>query len=294
VATITHPDDVERCRNVVVEGFASRRPFSKECRLRRHDGEYRWVLDIGVPRFLPDGAFVGYIGSCVDVTDHKLAQEALSNVNRRLIAAQEEERAWIARELHDDIHQRVGLLAMLLERLRQNHFSAIAEWEREIASACAQVVDLGKDIQALSYRLHSPKLQYLGLAKAASAFCRDFSHREQASVDFHSENVPRNLPADCSLCLFRILQEALQNAVKHSGSRKFHVSLKGRSNEVELTVRDSGIGFRPEEAVERPGLGLISMKERVSSLGGLLSVDSTLRRGTTIRARLPIDVRPRS
>jgi len=293
-ATITHPDDLERCLRIANKGFASKRPFSKECRLRRHDGEYRWILDIGVPRFLPDGAFTGFIGSCVDVTDQKLAQEALSHINRRLITAQEDERAWIARELHDDIHQRVGLLAMQLDRMRQILPSSMAEWERETASASAQVIELGKDIQALSYRLHSPKLQYLGLATAASAFCREFSDREQADVDFHSENVPKDLPADSSLCLFRVLQEALQNALKHSGSREFQVSLKARSNEVELTVRDTGIGFRPEEAIQGPGLGLISMNERVSSLGGLLSVDSILRHGTTVRARVPIGLPPRT
>src|SRR5215471_7723484 len=293
-ATVTHPDDIERCLRIANKGFVSKRPFSKECRLRRHDGEYRWILDIGVPRFLPDGAFAGFIGSCVDVTDQKLAQETLSHINRRLITAQEDERAWIARELHDDIHQRVGLLAMQLDRMRQILPSSMAEWERETASASAQVVELGKDIQALSYRLHSPKLQYLGLATAASAFCREFSDREQADVDFHAENVPKDLPADSSLCLFRILQEALQNALQHSGSRDFHVSLKSRSSEVELTVRDFGIGFRPEDAIKGPGLGLIGMKERVSSLGGLLTVDSTLRRGTTIRARVPMGVRPRS
>src|SRR5215470_5993732 len=293
-ATITHPDDLERCLRIANKGFASKRPFSKECRLRRHDGEYRWILDIGVPRFLPDGAFAGFIGSCVDVTDQKLAQETLSHINRRLITAQEDERAWIARELHDDIHQRVGLLAMQLERMRQIPPPSMAEWERETASASAQVVELGKDIQALSYRLHSPKLQYLGLATAASAFCREFSDREQADVDLHSENVPKDLPADNSLCLYRVLQEALQNALKHSGSREFQVLLAARSNEVELTVRDFGIGFRPEDAIKGPGLGLISMNERVVSLGGLLSVDSTLRQGTTIRARVPIGVRPRS
>jgi len=292
-ATITHPDDLKRCRRIARDAFVSKRPFSKECRLRRHDGEYRWVLDMGVPRFLPDGAFAGFIGSCVDVTDQKLAQETLSHINRRLITAQEDERAWIARELHDDIHQRVGLLAMHLERMRQISPSS-AEWEGETASASAQVVELGKDIQTLSYRLHSPKLEYLGLATAASAFCREFSDREQADVDFHAENVPKDLPADSSLCLFRILQEALQNALQHSGSRDFHVSLKSRSSCVELTVRDFGIGFRPEDAIKGPGLGLIGMKERVSSLGGLLTVDSTLRRGTTIRARVPMGVRPRS
>src|SRR5260370_15335128 len=91
--------------------------FETEYRLRRHDGEYRWILDLGVPRFNADGSFAGYIGSCLDVTERKLAEEALSSVSRRLIEAHEEERAWIARELHDDINQPVALLAVSIARL---------------------------------------------------------------------------------------------------------------------------------------------------------------------------------
>jgi PAS domain S-box-containing protein len=291
LTAITHPDDSEECREVYNTAFELRRPFRKECRLRRHDGEYRWVLDTGVPRFLADGSFAGYIGSCVDITDQKLAHEALSKVNRRLIEAHEGERARIARELHDDINQRLALLAMELYGLKQVLPVSTDELTQQIEAAATQVVDLGKDIQAMSHRLHSPKLEYLGLAAAASSLCREFSDRQQAEVDFHSENVPKDLSNDVSLCLYRVLQEALQNAVKHSGSRKFQVSLKGGSNEIELTVCDSGIGFPPEEAINGRGLGLTSMKERLSAVGGLLFIDSKLQSGAKIRARVPLSSR---
>jgi signal transduction histidine kinase len=107
-------------------------------------------------------------------------------------------------------------------------------------------------------------------------------------IDFHSENIPKELPREISLCLFRVLQEALQNAIKHSGSRQFQVSLTGGVNEIELTVHDWGIGFEPEEAIKGRGLGLTSMKERLRVVDGELSIDSQFQRGTTIHARVPL------
>ena len=108
---IVHPEDYDQCHEIYCRGFDQRQPFRKECRLRRHDGQYRWMLDIGVPRFHKDGSFAGYIGSCIDVTDHKLAEDTLTNMSRKLVQAQEQERARIARELHDDINQRLAMLA---------------------------------------------------------------------------------------------------------------------------------------------------------------------------------------
>src|SRR5215469_3862700 len=261
LATITHPDDFEQCRNLYHAAFDAREPLRKECRLRRHDGEYRWVLDVGVPRFLADGAFAGYIGSCLDITDRKLAQEALSTVHRRLIQAQEEERARIARELHDDINQRLAMLAVQLDGMKRVLRGPAPEVSGQMEAAIVHLGDLGRDIQALAHRLHSAKLELLGLAAAASSFCREFAEREQAHVDFQSENVPRDLSNEQSLCLYRVLQESLQNAIRHSAARSFQVTLKREADAIELVVRDSGIGFRPDEVRGR-GLGLTSMKER--------------------------------
>src|SRR5206468_1357033 len=131
-----HPEDLQHCMQTYASAFERREPFEVEYRLRRHDGEYRWIFDRGVPRFDPDNSFSGYIGSCIDVTDRKLAQESLSNISRRLIQAQEEERAWIARELHDDINQRIALVTVNLERLQKDFSSLAAAATREEKSFC--------------------------------------------------------------------------------------------------------------------------------------------------------------
>jgi PAS domain S-box-containing protein len=209
-----------------------------------------------------------------DITEHKLAEEALSTVSQKLIEAHEEERTHIARELHDDVGQRLVLLAWQLGSSK--------------GDLRKQVEDLANDVQALSHQLHSPKLDYLGLAAAAAGFCGELSDRQRVEIEFHSENIPKELPKEISLCLFRVLQEALQNAIKHSGSRHFQVSLRGGASEIELTVHDSGIGFEPEEAIEGRGLGLTSMQERLKLVQGKLSIDSKPQRGTTIHARVPV------
>ena len=113
-------------------------------------------------------------------------------------------------------------------------------------------------------------------------------------IDFHSENIPKELSSDVSLCLFRVLQEALQNAIKHSDSRKFQVTLRGGASEIELTVHDSGIGFAPEEAIKGRGLGLTSMQERLKLVDGRLSIDSKPQHGTTVQARVPLHPKAKS
>jgi signal transduction histidine kinase len=260
-----------------------------EYRLRRHDGEYRWVLDLGIPRFQQDGSFAGYIGSCIDVTERKLAEESLANMSRKLIEAQEQERTWIARELHDDISQRITLVLVNLERLQKDFSPLAPAVTQRLSEIQEHLSSLGSDIQALSHHLHSSKLEYLGLVTAAASFCKELSDEHGVEVAFHSESVPKQLPHEVALCLFRVLQESLQNAVKHSGSKYFEAWLKGTPREIELTVRDSGVGFNPEEAMNRRGLGLTSMKERLKLVHGKLSVDSHLAQGTVVRASVPLN-----
>ena len=155
-------------------------------------------------------------------------QQSEANLQKlacHLIQAQEEERAWIARELHDDINQRLALLAVNLDRLKQNPPASADEFRQVVEERSKEVEDLGSDIQTLSHRLHSSKLEHLGLARAADNYCRELSDRQKVTIDFHSENIPLALSKEISLCLFRVMQEALQNATKHSGSRHFQVSL---------------------------------------------------------------------
>lgn len=235
-----------------------------------------------------------FVGEVLDITERKLAEEALSGVSGRLIEAHEEERSWIARELHDDFNQRVALLATILERVKQDLPAEEEAARRGVEEAAQHVTELGSDIQALSHRLHSSKLEFLGLVAAVGGFCREFSNRQNVVIDFHSENIPKALPKEISLCLFRVLQEALQNSLKHSGERRFEVSLKCANNEIELTVHDSGVGFDPEKISSGHGLGLTSMKERLKLVDGQLSIDSRPQEGTTIHARVPLSLKVKS
>src|SRR5262249_14766917 len=158
-------EDYPKCLDIYCRGFEQRRAFSKECRLRRHDGQYRWMLDIGVPRFHQNGSFAGFIGSCVDITEQKLAEETRAKMSRRLIEVQDEERRSVARELHDDIIQRISLLAFNLKSLEQNLPLSRAVLQERLAQEYTQVSELASDVDALSRRLHSATLQRLGLAK---------------------------------------------------------------------------------------------------------------------------------
>lgn len=284
-AEVLHPDEAERCRAVYEKAFDEREPFQMEHRLRRHDGVYRWVVTAGVPRY-NDGAFVGYIGTAVDITERKLAEAALSTVSQKLIEAHEEESRRIARELHDDINQRLAVVIMRLGYLKQD--PSTAEFKQEIGEVSQEVADLVADIHVLSHGLHPGKLELLGLEAAAAGFCEEFSNRHGVTIDVHFENIPKALPREMSLCLYRVLQEALQNVVKHSVSRHAHVSLNGQLNTINLTVKDSGAGFDPHEAMRGPGLGLTSMTERLKVIDGQLSIHSERGRGTIIHAVAPL------
>jgi PAS domain S-box-containing protein len=289
-----HPEDLKRCLDTYSQAFDCRRPFSMEYRLRSSDGEYRWVLDVGVPRFGADGSFAGYIGSAVDVTDRKTAQEALATVNGRLIEAQEEERHHIARELHDHIGQSLSLLAIELELMAQNPPDSIIQVRNRAHELLKRERQISADIQAISHRLHSSKLRYLGIVVAAKSFCQELSEQHKVNIDFTHTDIPPTLPEGISLCLFRVMQEALQNAVKHSGVRHFEVELRGVSDGIHLTVRDAGVGFDSGAVMNNMGLGLISMQERLSVVKGTFAIDSRPEGGTTIRARVPLSLKSSS
>jgi len=282
-----HPDDLEHCLDAYTQAFDDGRSFEMQYRLRRHDGEYRWVFNTGVPRLNLDNSVAGYIGSCLDITERKLAEEALAGMSGKLIQAHEEERARIARELHDDINQQIALVSVQLESWIQQYPESAFPDTTLLRKSRQKLNEIGTDVQALSHRLHSSKLDYLGLAVASSSFCKEFSEQHKVEVLFTQSNVARNIPKETSLSLFRVLQEALQNAVKHSGARQFSVVLCGTSKEIQLTVSDVGLGFNLPDALAHRGLGLISMRERLQLVGGELSIISEPGRGTTISARVP-------
>jgi PAS domain S-box-containing protein len=287
-----HPEDLERCMTIYVTSFDRRETFQMEYRLRRHDGEYRWVFDTGVPRFNEEGFFTGFIGSCIDITDRKVAEEAMADLERRVLGAQEEERSRIARELHDDINQRIAILGWELRSLHDGYPEEESEPRTSIDSVIQRLAQISTDIQTISRRLHSSHLEYLGLATAAGVLCRDMHEQQQVEINLTCYGIPRDLPKDISLCLYRVLQEALQNALKHSGVRQFRVELTGDSGGVRLMVSDEGVGFDQRRADRRQGLGLISMRERTRLVLGQFSVESEPGRGTTIRCQVPLPAEP--
>src|SRR4030095_3938287 len=163
--------------------------------------------------------------AAVGATERKLADEARSPMTQRLSEAQEDERARLARELHDDVNQQLALLNMRLDGLARTVPASVADGRQGIEEAREDVLKLVKDIHALSYRLHPPRLEYLGIAAAAAALCREVSSQQGVDVTFAAESVPESVSKGIVLCLYRVLQEALQNAIKHSGTRKVTVSL---------------------------------------------------------------------
>jgi signal transduction histidine kinase len=225
------------------------------------------------------------VGSAADITDQKLAHDALEKIGGKLIEAQEEERSRIARELHDDICQRLALLSMELEQATRGSNSGRSPKLEEIRRHCAEIAG---DVQALSHKLHSSKLEYLGLAAAIRSFCREFSQQHDVSVEFADQNVPNFLPRDISLSLFRVTQEGLQNALKHSGVGQFSVVLRGSANEIQLEVSDHGGGFDVEAAKLDRGLGLVSMQERAHLVHGTFTIESSENGGTRILVRVPL------
>jgi PAS domain S-box-containing protein len=215
-----------------------------------------------------------------DVTEQERARDALSAVSRKLIDAQEQERTRIARELHDDIGQRLALLVCELTP-RALHTGTEAVRLQKAASQIAA------DVQTLSHNLHASKLELLGVSRAFKLFCGEFSDQHKVAVAFDAHDVPEEVSPETSLCLYRILQEALHNAAKHSGVRRFDVRLWGTPHDVHLVVRDRGMGFDVEAAKASRGIGLVSMQERLKLVAGDLAIDSAPRLGTTVHACIP-------
>jgi PAS domain S-box-containing protein len=283
-----HADDRQRSMETYMSAFDRRQPFSMEYRLRRNDGEYRWILDSGVPRYDPAGSFTGYIGSAVDVTERKKAEEAILNLGGRLIEAQEQERRRLARELHDDISQKLAMLSLDLQQFAGLFKGADTTLRDRINSLIKRNFEVTEDLRTLSHQLHSSRLETVGLIAAMRGFCRELAEQRNVQIEFRNSGVPENLPETISLCLFRVLQESLTNAVKHSGERQFVARLERVSDELHLTVQDFGVGFEPGVAMYNDGIGLISMRERVNLVKGTLSILSRPQRGTEIRVRVPI------
>jgi len=278
----------DRLRSAVEAALQTGTPYELDLEMVPADGTHRWVRARGEAQRDTGGRIAGLRGTVQDITERKRAEEVLSSVNCRLLEAQELERTRIARDLHDDIGQRLALLSVGLGHLKGLQPDSSGEALSWLDTLQRQTAEIITDVQTMSHELHPPRLLLLGVVAAMRGFCREISGQKNVEVVFRAESVPGNLPNDTSLCLFRVLQEALHNAVRHSRVSRFDVHLHGNGNTMCLIIRDEGVGFDVEAASRGMGLGLTSMKERLKLVGGELSVESQSTRGTTVLARAPI------
>ena len=215
-------------------------------------------------------------------------EEALASMRRMFLEAQEQERSRIARDLHDDINQRLALSAIMVDNVQQ-YPDLPSELRNRLCELKTQITAVSSDVHALAHELHPSNLEYLGIVAALRSLCREFGQRRKIEIIFTDQDVPKFLPSDISHCLFRILQEALHNSASHSGAKHMEVRLWVGTNELHLSVSDSGMGFDIRKASR--GLGLTSMRERVRVVNGTLVIRSKPTAGTTIHASVPFRLR---
>lgn len=282
-----HPDDRVKATSDFRAAVRRHGRFETELRLRRADGSYRWWSVVGVPRVAADGTVESYVGMCVDVTATRHVQQSLHELAAKLVTAQESERSRIARELHDDLGQQVALLSSKLELAAHSRELSRNRMQLTLADARKSLQQLATSIHNLSHELHPAKVKLLGLGPTLETLCRNVSIESGARISFDGQNIPPEVSEDSALCIFRVTQEALQNAVKHSASRNIDVRVVASPLQLTLQVIDDGAGFDPL-ASHSAGLGLLTMRERVELIGGRLRIDTAHGRGTMIEATVPM------
>jgi PAS domain S-box-containing protein len=218
-----------------------------------------------------------------DITMRRQAEEARMDLAQRLINAQEAERTRVARELHDHIGHSLALFTVELDRTRLAMADLSPDNEARFASLCVKLKTLGRDVGNLSHQLHSSELELLGLAVAIKALCREFSDQYRVQAHCKCTGVFDNLPGEVSLCLFRVVQEALRNVAKHSRATKVEMEMRGTPKSLHLCISDDGVGFA-STSESRAGLGLVSMRERVHLIGGKFTIHSKPGCGTRVEA----------
>jgi PAS domain S-box-containing protein len=289
--SLTHPDDLAADLSYAQKVFTGEIPYyhidKRYIHKKRH---VVWVTLTATA--VPDASGkVSYgVAQVQDITARKNIeaalrrdQEELQSLAGRLITVQEEERKRIARDLHDDLSQRLALLCVDLDMLRQS-LAGSTESARELERLRRETDELVADIRQLSHREHHPQLD-LGLQHGVASFCHDFSRTHGIVTELVHEGDLQQIPEIVCFTLFRVLQEAMSNVAKHSGADRVTVTLGVHDNQARLRVTDEGRGF--ETGGDR-GLGLISMRERLRLVGGTMRVKSVPLRGTDIEAMVPI------
>jgi PAS domain S-box-containing protein len=280
-----HPEDRERSVSKYLAALKSLENFSLEYRVLRKQGTYSWVTHNGATRWAADGSFLGYIGTRVDFTERKTAEEHLRQVSAQRINAQEIENFRIGHELHESLAQKVFALSTHLSYFSRKYdrsFSVIPDFDQ----VQHHLRDLCQHIIRLSHQLSPVSVEALGLPAAVRSLCDHAADDQRAVIFVHDENLPR-LPEGVSVIFYRIAEEALRNALTHSGATRIHVELSVSATTVRLAVKDNGCGF-VVRSISKPGLGLSQMSERMRCSGGAFNIISSPGEGTTIVATMPL------
>ncbi len=282
-----HPDDRERVRTALQDHLDGKQPtFRVGHRSRHADGTLHHCFARGKALRDAQGRPHRVVGSVSDVTELRMAEERVRDVSRRLLVAQEDERARLARDLHDDITQRLARLAIDAGRLEIEQ--AGTGVEPAMRGLREGLVGLSEDVHAVSYRLHPSLLEDLGLAEALQAECERFGRMTSLAASLEVRGLPARLPRDVEICLYRVAQEALRNVDRHARARSARVRLERVDGGVQLSVHDDGVGFDPRRPPARPSVGHASMRERVHLVGGEIDIESEPGRGTTVLAYVPL------
>jgi PAS domain S-box-containing protein len=279
------PDDRSGVRSALEKALAGGTECRAEFWIALPDGVRRWISARGRPD-AGGGAGRRMLGASIDITERRQAEDAARTLSRRLIQAQEQERARLARELHDDVTQRLARLSIDSARVEQALPGGDA---RDTARALqAGLINLCEDVHGLSYQLHPSMVDDLGLAEALRVEWERLPQQGIEPEGLRFRDLPEAIPPDASLCLFRIAQEALRNVMRHAPGCRVSMALEGVDDGLQLVVHDTGPGFDLKAPARQATLGLASMRERVSLLGGDFEVDSAPGAGTTVLAWVPL------
>ena len=282
-SSIVHPEDVDRAVKEFKESFQQFAPITMIYRLRKKTGEYRWVLDTGIPRKLNDGSFIGYIGSVVDINDQKLKEDYQKQLTQATIDAQEEERKEIGKELHDNVGQLLATSKLYLELAKS---TADNVTEEMISLSLKSVSDVINEVRQISHSLIPPTLGDLGLIDSIKDLIETFTRTQPLEIQFEHPFFDEDLlPENQKLMLFRIIQEQLNNIVKHANATVVFITLRNVRPLLLLEIQDDGKGFDAKRV--RKGIGLANIKNRAELFGGKMEIISASGKGCIIKVMVP-------
>ncbi|HTD86147.1 MAG TPA: PAS domain S-box protein [Candidatus Binatia bacterium] len=281
-----HPDDRVAVAKAVDYALKNQSSFFVQHRVVLPGGKLRWISTSGGVEERGNNGTLGLLGISIDITERKEAEEAARQVSSKLITAQEDERRRIARDLHDDLNQRLALLSVEADMLgRMEHNPEAQPLIEHIAS---QVRNLASEIHKLSYQLHPAKLEQLGLIAASRSLCQEQGKLWGLTIEFIHNDIPRQISRITALCIYRVVQEGLNNMGRHSGAACARVEIKRAEEEIQLVISDNGCGFDMSTVAANAGLGFVGMRERARLAGGYFSFHSAPNQGTRIEVNVPI------